>query len=71
VPTIAYRPLPRELTTPIPAPPAPAANCVDAQGRPAVCALDGLLTIPTWEALWQNCNADRAKAALLGTTDGQ
>jgi hypothetical protein len=71
VPTITYRPLPHELTAPLLAPLAPAAACVDAKGEPLVCALDGLLTIPDWEAILGTCNTDRARAALLGTTDGQ
>lgn len=70
VPLIAYRPLPRELTTPLPAPLPPSRNCVDAAGASAVCVLDALATIPRYQAVIGLCNADRARAALLGATDG-
>lgn len=65
VPVPAYRPLPRELTDPIPEPPAPPFDC---DGR--VCVLDGLVTIPLYQAALDMCNADRRRAALLGATDG-
>jgi hypothetical protein len=71
VPTFAYRQLPDSLTAPIPAPPAPLLNCADGKGWPEVCVIDALATIPAWQATLQLCNGDRAKSALLGTTDGQ
>lgn len=69
VQTPAYRALPRQLTDAIPAPPPPPRVCKDAHGQPAVCALDGLLQIPAWRAVLQQCNADRATAARYGATD--
>ena len=71
VPKIAYRPLPHELTAPIQPPLAPPALCVDSNGQALVCALDGLLTIPSWQATLDTCNKDRARSALHGVTDGQ
>ena len=68
---IAYRPLDSALTSPIPEPPAPPALCIDDRGEPGVCVLDGLATIPAWRATLQMCNRDRARAAVLGATDGQ
>ncbi len=67
----AYQPLPSDLTSPIPEPPAPLLACTDSQGRPAVCVLDALATIPAYQAVIAVCNGDRARAALLGVTDGQ
>lgn len=71
VPEVAYVPLPRELTMPIAAPPAPAALCTDARGAPAVCVIDALATIPAWRDALGVCNSDRARAGVLGTSDGQ
>jgi hypothetical protein len=70
VPVPAWRPLPDILTAPLLPPPAPPARCV-LEGRPAVCVLDALALLPAWEAQLATCNADRARAALLGATDGQ
>jgi len=66
-----YTPLPRELTDPIPAPPAPLLFCALPDGTPAGGVLDALATIPAWDAALGMCNADRARAAALGKTDGQ
>lgn len=70
VPTIAYRKLPDALTDPLLAPPLPPLLC-ELDGTAAVCVLDGLAQLPAWQAFGEMCNADRRKAALLGTTDGQ
>lgn len=67
----AYKPLPRELTSPLSQPLPPSTDCVDAAGKPAVCVLDALSTIPVYQMLLDVCNADRARAALFGVTDGQ
>lgn len=71
VPIPAYTPLPVELTNPIAEPPAPLLGCSDGAGWPAVCVADALATIPAWRATLQMCNRDRARAAVLGATDGQ
>lgn len=71
VPIPAYKPLPVTLTAPLPRPPVPLLSCSDSAGWPAVCVLDALATIPAWDAFADMCNRDRARAALLGTTDGQ
>lgn len=68
-PVIDYRPVPRVLTDPLAEPAPPPAQC-RVGGAPAVCALDGLATIPAWRGVVQQCNADRARAALLGGGDG-
>jgi len=60
----AYRPLDRRLTAPIPAPPPPPANC-SYQGQPAVCVLDGLLSIIQWQGVRERANADRATSATV------
>lgn len=70
MPVVAYRSLPEALTTPLMKPPAPPAMCVLGE-QSFVCALDGLALIPAYDALLDMCNADRARAALLGRTDGQ
>jgi len=67
----AYVPAPAALTDPLPPHPAPASNCKMADGSPAVCLLDALGMIPLYQADIEVCNSDRAKTALLGTTDGQ
>lgn len=71
VPELAYVPLPRALTDPIAPPPAPAVLCTDAAGQPAVCVIDALATIPQWRDALDTCNSDRARAAVLGSSDGQ
>jgi len=70
VPVIAYRPLPDALTAPLMKPPAPPALCF-LDGQSFVCALDALALLPAYDAIVDMCNADRARAALLGRTDGQ
>lgn len=69
VPVPAYRSLPGTLTDPIPTPPAPPARCM-LGGVAAVCVLDGLSLLPMYDAALETCNADRARAALLGRADG-
>jgi len=64
-------PVPIALTDPLPAHPAPPSNCKTADGKPAICLLDALGMIPLYQADIEVCNSDRAKAALLGRTDGQ
>ncbi len=71
VPVPASPPLPRELTAPIPAPPSPLLDCSDGHGAPALCVTDALATIPAYQVALETCNRDRARAALLGATDGQ
>ncbi len=63
---IAYRPLDRALTDPLESPARPPARC---DGK--ICADDALATIPAYQAVIATCNADRARAALAGATDGQ
>lgn len=70
VPSIAYRPLPDALTTPIPAPPSPPLLC-EWNGQAAVCVIDALATLPAWRAALEAANADRRRAAILGGSDGQ
>ncbi|KAB2901267.1 MAG: hypothetical protein F9K31_02460 [Dokdonella sp.] len=70
VPVMVYRPLPAALTAPIPPPPAPPARCT-LDGAGAVCVSDALALLPMWQAALEMCNADRARAALLGRSDGQ
>lgn len=69
VPVIAYRPIPAELTAPIPKPPRPPLLC-ELDGRAVMCVLDALATIPAWDAAVELCNEDRRKTRLLGGTDG-
>jgi hypothetical protein len=69
VPRVAYRPLPPELTAPLAEPAMPIARCV-ADGKPAICVIDALATIPLYQAALRTANDDRARAALLGRTDG-
>jgi len=71
VPVPAYQPLPRAWTDPIPEPPAPLFTCPDETGRAGLCVLDALATIPAYQAALAMCNADRARSALAGATDGQ
>lgn len=71
VPVPAYKPLPHELTAPIPMPPRPLLNCADGKGWPAICVPDALATIPAYQAAIGQCNDDRRRAALFGVTDGQ
>jgi hypothetical protein len=70
VATPVYRPVPIQLTLPIAEPPQPAARCA-LDGKPVVCVLDALGVIPSYQAALQQCNDDRANAALLGSGDGQ
>ena len=65
VPVPAYRPLPHELTDPLAEPPAPLPACGG-----LVCVPAALATIPAYQAALGLCNADRARAALYGATDG-
>ncbi len=69
VPRVAYRPLPPALTAPLAEPAAPPARCVVA-GAPAICVLDALAMIPLYQAALRTANDDRARAELLGRTDG-
>lgn len=71
VPQTAYKALPIDLTSPIPEPPEPLFTCDDGKGAPRLCVLDALATIPAYQGALQLCNSDRARAALLGATDGQ
>jgi hypothetical protein len=70
VPVPAYKPLPPQLTDPLPEPPPPPRLCSDAKGKRAVCALDGLAATEGWKAMHKLANHDRARAALLGKSDG-
>jgi len=70
VPVMAYRPLPAALTAPIPSPPAPPARCMFGT-QPTPCVGDALTLLPMWRAALEMCNADRARADLLGRSDGQ
>ena len=69
VPVTQYAPLPPALTEPLPHPPMPPRNCVYAKpplvGVPAVCALDGLLSIVHWQALEARANDDRTTAGKV------
>lgn len=69
VPMLAYRPLPDALTQPLSPPPAPPRRC-QSQGRAVPCVDAVIATIPAWQAILDQCNADRRRSALLGTTDG-
>src|SRR5690606_28220858 len=64
VPVPAYRALDHALTDPIPAPSPPPQDCLW-RGLPAVCALDGLLSIVQWQAIREAANVDRATAAKV------
>lgn len=66
VPVDRYIALPEALTAPLPYPAPPSANCSDRQGRPAVCAEDGLLWILRWREIVDRANVDRAAASRLG-----
>lgn len=57
----AYRPIDHALTDPIPPPATPSLHC-HWHGQPAVCALDGLISILDWQSKFQQANADRATA---------
>lgn len=65
MPVTAYARLPPALTAPLPGPPPPPRNCFHKDGRPAVCALDGLLHQVRWEAVKDRANEDRASAGKL------
>ncbi len=69
VPVPAYRRLPTTLTDPLVLPPRPLLDCSDGHGAPALCVTDALATIPSYQALVDTCNRDRAKSAALGETD--
>lgn len=69
VPVPAYRPLDTRLTAPIAEPAAPVERC-ELDGKPAVCAFDGLAQIESWRGVLQQCNADRATAAQVTSTSG-
>lgn len=71
VPVRTYRPLPIALTSPLMEPPAPLFTCDDGAGAPRLCVLDALAAIPAYQATVQQCNSDRARAALFGATDEQ
>lgn len=60
----AYRPLDRTLTQPIAEPVPPPKNCTY-QGKPAWCALDGLIWIEQWRGKVREANTDRATAAKV------
>lgn len=64
MPVPAYRPVDRSLTTPIADPPLPPQNCTY-QGKPAWCALDGLIWIEQWRGKVRKANADRATTAKV------
>lgn len=70
MPTIAYQPIPRALTAPIAMPTPPESRCM-LDGKPAVCVLDALALIPLYQGAIEACNADRARTALLGVSDGR
>lgn len=64
MPVPAYRPLDRSLTRPIAEPPVPPQRC-SLKGKPAWCALDGLIWIEQWRGKVREANADRATAAKV------
>lgn len=64
VPVTRYVPVPREYTAPLAEPADPPKACTY-HGKPAVCVLDGLSTIPQWRAVVEKANADRASVAKL------
>ena len=69
VPVTQYAPLPAALTEPLPRPPMPPRNCVYAKppltGVPAVCALDGLISIVHWQGLADRADDDRQTAGKV------
>ena len=77
VPVVRYAALPLALTEPLAKPAPPPQNCRDRQGRPAVCALDGLLFQVDQDKVIDRCNDDRASAfritgaANLTSRDGR
>ncbi|WP_430391085.1 hypothetical protein [Dyella sp. 20L07] len=70
VPVPAYQPLPTQLTTRIDQPAPPAKHCTW-KGLPAVCALDGLATIPQYQGKLDQANADRETAARITAKTGE
>ncbi|MEI2428677.1 hypothetical protein RDV84_00245 [Lysobacter yananisis] len=70
-PTLAYAELPSDLTEELPAPAPPPRNCMLPGGRPAVCALDGLVHELAWITLLSRANADRATSARLSAAAGR
>lgn len=70
VPLVAYRPLPHELTAPLPPPLPPPRLCHDKKNKRMVCTLDGLASIEGWKVVHKIANQDRARAELLGKSDG-
>lgn len=69
VPVIRYRPLPATLTESLPRPATPPRSCKHRDGRPAVCALDGLLQIMDWQSVTDRADEDRATSANLTSRD--
>ncbi|MGB3749438.1 MAG: hypothetical protein WA961_14660 [Rhodanobacter sp.] len=65
----AYRPLAPALTAPIAEPAPPPKHC-QYKARPAVCALDGLISILQWRGKLDGANADRATAAQVTKPPG-
>lgn len=65
MPLPAWRPLPAQLTAPLPEPAPPPAHCRDEHGQPAVCVLDALNWIEDWRGVLHQANADRATAAKI------
>lgn len=70
-PTLAYAELPAALTDELPLPAAPPRNCMLPNGRPAVCAFDGLVHELAWITLLTRANADRAASARLSAEAGR
>lgn len=70
VPVTQYVPLSEALTDPLPYLAPPPRNCRYRDGKPAVCALDGLLWITSPQAQIDRANEDRATAAKLGNATG-
>lgn len=64
VPVPAYRPLPHELTAPLPYPAPPPEDCL-ALGMPTVCVLDALLKLDEWKGIVDQANLDRATSAKI------
>jgi hypothetical protein len=67
VPVTRYVPVPPEYTAPIAEPDTPEMACTY-KGKPAVCVLDALATIPLWRAALEQANHDRADVGKLGKT---